>query len=62
MHEQVPHLPVLALSDVVKREALAWASELLNLIYLKKPFRPVELIQAIEAARSGRRQVRRVSW
>ena len=53
MRERVPDLPVVAVSGMATLDAVARSSELLNLVCLQKPFRPVELIRAIEAARAS---------
>src|SRR5215472_18610686 len=50
MRETVPDLPVVAVSGMATLDAVARASELPNLVCLQKPFRPVELIRAIETA------------
>ena len=52
MRERVPALPVVAVSGMTTLDAVARSSELPNLVCLQKPFRPVELIRAIETARS----------
>src|ERR1700759_4724021 len=48
LREQGPDLPVVAVSGMTTLDAVAGSSELSNLVCLQKPFRPVELIQAIE--------------
>ncbi len=53
MRERVPDLPVVAVSGMATLDAVARSSELTNLVCLQKPFRPVELIRAIEAARAS---------
>jgi DNA-binding NtrC family response regulator len=55
MREQVPDLPVVAVSGMATLDAVARSSELSNLVCLQKPFRPVELVQAIEKARASTR-------
>lgn len=55
MRERVPDLPVVAVSGMATLDAVARSSELSNLVCLQKPFRPIELIRAIEAARAAAR-------
>jgi DNA-binding NtrC family response regulator len=55
MRERVPHLPVIAVSGMTTLDAVARSSELPNLVCLQKPFRPVELIRAVETARASTR-------
>jgi DNA-binding NtrC family response regulator len=55
MREQVPDLPVVAVSGMTTLDAVARSSDLPNLVCLQKPFRPVELVQAIEKARASTR-------
>jgi DNA-binding NtrC family response regulator len=55
MRETVPDLPVVAVSGMATLDAVARSSDLPNLVCLQKPFRPVELIRAIETARAATR-------
>jgi DNA-binding NtrC family response regulator len=55
MRERVPGLPVVAVSGMTTLDAVARSSELPNLVCLQKPFRPIELIRAIETARAATR-------
>ena len=55
MRETVPDLPVVAVSGMTTLDAAARSSDLPNLVCLQKPFRPVELIRAIETARVAAR-------
>ena len=55
MRETVPDLPVVAVSGMTTLDAVARSSDLPNLVCLQKPFRPVELIRAIETARAAAR-------
>jgi DNA-binding NtrC family response regulator len=55
MRERVPDLPVVAVSGMATLDAVARSSELSNLVCLQKPFRPIELIRAIETARAATR-------
>lgn len=53
LRERAPNLPVVAVSGLATLEAVARSAELSNVVCLQKPFRPAELIQAIETARRG---------
>jgi DNA-binding NtrC family response regulator len=53
MRERVPDLPVVAVSGMATLDAVARSSDLSNVVCLQKPFRPVELIRAIEKARGS---------
>lgn len=53
MRERVPDFPVVAVSGMATLDAVSRSSELCNLVCLQKPFRPVELIRAIETARAA---------
>jgi DNA-binding response OmpR family regulator len=50
MRERVPDLPVVAMSGMTALDFVSEWPELANIISLQKPFRPNELIRAIEAA------------
>ena len=52
MRERVPDLPVVAVSGMAKLSAVTQSAELSSVVCLQKPFRPVELIRAIETART----------
>ena len=51
MRDLVPGLPVVAISGMTALDGASQSAELLNVICLQKPFRPNDLISAIEAAR-----------
>ena len=53
MRERAPNLPVVAVSGMTTLDSVARTSELSNVVCLQKPFRPVELIRAIETARAS---------
>lgn len=53
MRERVPDFPVVAVSGMATLDAVTRSSELRNLVCLQKPFRPIELIRAIETARAA---------
>jgi DNA-binding response OmpR family regulator len=50
LRRKKPDLPIVAVSGMTTLEAVARSSELPNLVCLQKPFRPVDLLHAIEAA------------
>ena|SRR5579871_1286724 len=51
MRERTPHLPVVAISGLAKLDAVARSAAVSNVVCLQKPFRPAELIKALETAR-----------
>jgi len=53
MREKVPDLPAVAISGMASFDTRHGA-ELSNVVCLRKPFRPTELIRAIEKARGAR--------
>jgi DNA-binding response OmpR family regulator len=53
LRERAPDLPVVAVSGMTALDAVARTSELSNIVCLQKPFRPVDLINAIETARAS---------
>ena len=53
MREQVPDLPVVAISGMTALDFLSKSPELANVVCLQKPFRPNDLIRAIDAARAA---------
>ena len=50
MRERVPHLPIVAISGMTALGFVAENSELANVVGLQKPFRPNELMAAIQKA------------
>jgi DNA-binding response OmpR family regulator len=52
MRERVPDLPVVAISGMTTLDFLAASPELANVVCLQKPFRPNELVRAVEAAQA----------
>jgi len=50
MREVVPGLPVVAISGMTALDTASQSAELLNVVCLQKPFRPNDLIGAIDAA------------
>jgi len=53
MRERVPDLPVVAISGITALDFLAKSPGLSDVVCLQKPFRPNDLICAIEAARQA---------
>ena len=53
MRERVPDLPVVAVSGMATLDAVARSADLSNVVCLQKPFRPIELIRAIEKAHAS---------
>jgi DNA-binding response OmpR family regulator len=53
MRERAPGLPIVAISGITALDFVADAPGLSNVACLQKPFRPNELMSAIEAARSN---------
>ena|SRR5437899_375043 len=50
MRERIPNLPIVAISGMTTLDFLSASPELSNVACLQKPFRPNQLIRAIEAA------------
>jgi DNA-binding response OmpR family regulator len=50
MRERIPDLPIVAISGMTTLDFLSASPELSNVVCLQKPFRPNELVRAIEAA------------
>ena len=50
MRERVPDLPVVAISGMTALDFVSTSPELFNVVCLQKPFRPNQLVQAVEAA------------
>jgi DNA-binding response OmpR family regulator len=51
MRERIPDLPVVAISGMMSLDFVSEPPELANVVCLQKPFRPHDLVRAIEAAR-----------
>jgi DNA-binding NtrC family response regulator len=56
MRERVPDLPVIAISGMTALDFISQSPDLANVVSLQKPFRPPDLIRAIEAARASARR------
>jgi DNA-binding response OmpR family regulator len=50
MRERVPGLPVVAISGMTALDFVSASSELSDVVCLQKPFRPNQLVRAVEAA------------
>jgi DNA-binding response OmpR family regulator len=51
MRGRNPNLPIVAISGMMALDSVPASFELANVVCLQKPFRPHELVHAIEAAR-----------
>ena len=56
MRERRPDLPVVAISGMTTLDFVSDSPELSNVICLRKPFRPNELLRALEEAREAVRE------
>jgi len=56
MRERTPGLPVVAISGMTALDFVSNSPELSNVVCLRKPFRPNELLRAIEEAREAVRE------
>ena len=56
MRERTPDLPVVAISGMTTLDFVSGSPELSNVVCLRKPFRPNELLRAIEEARESVRE------
>jgi DNA-binding response OmpR family regulator len=54
MRERIPGFPIVAISGMTSFDFLTESPELSNVVCVQKPFRPAELIRAIEAAMAPR--------
>lgn len=52
-----PHLPVVAISGMTALDFLSGTPDLADVVCLQKPFRPADLMGAIEAARHPARRL-----
>ena len=55
MRERVPDFPVVAISGITMLDFVSASPGLSDVVCLQKPFRPNELVRAIEAARRASR-------
>jgi DNA-binding NtrC family response regulator len=56
MRERIPHLPIVAISGMTVLDFVSASPELADVVCLQKPFRPNELVRAIEAAKASSRR------
>ena len=54
MRERIPGFPIVAMSGMTALDFVVDAPELSSVVCLQKPFRPADLIGAIEAATASR--------
>jgi DNA-binding response OmpR family regulator len=55
MRQKVPDLPIVAISGMTSFDAGSHSAELSSVVCLRKPFRPKDLMRAIETAQRFRR-------
>jgi len=55
LRERSPNLPIVAISGVTALDFLSASPDLSNVVCLQKPFRPTELLKAIQAATDAAR-------
>ncbi|CCD98839.1 response regulator [Bradyrhizobium sp. STM 3809] len=53
MRRLVPDVPVVAVSGMSAFDGAAMSDELTRVVYLQKPFRPAELMHAVDMARAA---------
>lgn len=56
MRERIPNLPIVAISGMTALDFVSASPELADVVCLQKPFRPNELVHAIEAAKAASRR------
>jgi DNA-binding NtrC family response regulator len=56
MRERSPNLPIVAISGMTALDFVSSSPELSDVVCLQKPFRPNDLVRAIEAAKASSRQ------
>jgi DNA-binding response OmpR family regulator len=56
MRERVPNLPIVAISGMMALDVVSALPELADVVCLQKPFRPNDLVRAIEAANGSLRR------
>jgi DNA-binding response OmpR family regulator len=57
MRELAPDLPVVAVSGMSAFDGASMSDHLTRVIYLQKPFRPAELMRAVDVARAAVQEV-----
>lgn len=55
LRDRSPNLPIVAISGVTALDFLSDSPDLSNVVCLQKPFRPTELLKAIQAATDAAR-------
>jgi len=53
MRERVPNLPIVAISGMMALDVISALPELADVVCLQKPFRPNDLVRAIETANAS---------
>jgi DNA-binding NtrC family response regulator len=61
LRERAPGLPVVAISGMTALDFLSKSPELADIVCLQKPFRPNDLMRAIDAAREAVQRVARAA-
>jgi DNA-binding response OmpR family regulator len=56
MRERIPNLPIVAISGMTALDFVSSSPEFSDVVCLQKPFRPNDLVRAIEAANASSRQ------
>ena len=56
IRERIPNLPIVAISGMTALDFVSASPELADVVCLQKPFRPNELVGAIEAAKASSRR------
>jgi DNA-binding NtrC family response regulator len=56
MRERIPDLPIVAISGMTTLDFLSSSPEFSDVVCLQKPFRPNDLVRAIEAAKASTRR------
>jgi DNA-binding NtrC family response regulator len=57
MRERIPDLPIVAISGMTTLDFVASSPEFSDIVCLQKPFRPNDLVRAIEAAKASSRRL-----
>jgi len=57
MRALAPDLPVVAMSGMTAVDGASMSDQLAGVIYLQKPFRPAELVRAVDMARAAVQQL-----
>ena len=57
IRERIPSLPVVAISGMTTLDLVTESPELADVVCLQKPFRPNDLVHAIEAAKESSRRL-----